>query len=70
MDNEEEKFYRGRAWDLLISDIKEIKNGQDSLVKDVNSIKDKMAWIFGMVAGITFVFNMGWQYVVNRFFKK
>ena len=54
----EDKFYEGRAWELLTQRLESIESKQDTMAIDISAIKNKMAWVFGMAAGITFIFNV------------
>lgn len=68
--NENEKmnadFYRDKAWVLLMDEIKAIKEAQKEMAADIDAIKRKMAWVFGMAAGITFIFNVAWQWFTAK----
>ena len=59
-------FYRDKTWELLMGEVRQIKEGQEEMAKDVANIKAKIAWMFGIVTGITFIVNIGWQWVLKQ----
>jgi len=59
-------FYKDKAWDLLLADIKNIKDSQVAMSRDIISIKEKMKWVFGFAAGVTFVINIGWMFFKEK----
>ncbi len=56
-------FYKEKAWDMVLDELKSLKKQQDNMAADIQSIKRTISWIFGIAAGITFIINMGWHYI-------
>lgn len=59
------EFYREQWVKLLMADIKNIKDNQKTMAADIAAIRSRMAWVFGLAAGMTLVFNVVWQYFLS-----
>lgn len=64
--DEKNGFYRDKAWDFLLQEIKDIKEIQKKQGDNIASISMKMNWAYGLVAGVTLVFNIAWQIFSER----
>jgi len=64
----EDDFYKIQTWKLLMQNIEEIKKMQEEQGKDIQDIKTKISWIIGIATGVTFVVNIGWQWVKSKLY--
>ncbi len=72
MIDENEHFYKDKAWELLMKEIGDLKTAQTAMGKDITDIKSKISWIIGIATGVTLVINVLWQYAkskINSFIK-
>lgn len=66
MDEDNGKFYRSKAWELLMQEISDLKTSQAAMGKDITDIKTKISWIIGIATGVTLVINVLWQYAKSK----
>ena len=64
--DDNEQFYKDKAWELLMKEIGDLKTTQTAMAKDIVDIKSKISWIVGIATGITLVVNVLWQYVKSK----
>lgn len=51
-ESKNNEFYRSKAWDLLLIEIREIKSAQTAQSKDIADIKSKVNYMYGFAAAI------------------
>lgn len=66
MNEEENNFYRGKSWDLLIRDIAEMKGDIKDLKGDMQTIKNQRSYLMGIVATISILCTIAWQWITAK----
>lgn len=65
-EEDNEQFYKDKAWDLLMKEIGDLKTQQTAMAKDISDIKSKISWIIGIATGVTLFINVVWQYAKSK----
>ena len=62
-------FYQDKAWEMLMAEIGQLRTTQIQMQNDVQDIKEKMRWVFGLAAGVTLAVNIVWVFIKDRILK-
>jgi len=57
---ENEEFYKGKAWEMVLSELKELR-------QDVKTIKSRLDWVYGWAAGVAVVASFLWSFIKDKF---
>jgi len=69
MNEHTDNFYKDKAWELLQSDIRDIKSMQTAQAKDLQDIKSKINYIYGFAAAVSVVGSVAISYLRSWFMK-
>jgi len=67
MTNDDKDFYRGKFFEELDNRIGGIETEIKGVRKDVNELLAVKYWALGVIAAITFGFNVGWAVLKKKF---
>ena len=62
----ENGFYKDKAWELLMSELKEMKSDIKETRSDVVEIKKKIWWLKGIAAAVGVAVSVAYNYLFGK----